>query len=69
MRNDEIYRERRRTVSAFLIAAIATLLDALSSKGSGWPVIQSFGFFLVLANGPLVLVKVADTLFGKDADA
>ena len=69
MRNDEIYRERRRTVSAFLIAAIATLLDALSSKGSGWPVIQSFCFFLVLANGPLVLVKVADTLFGKDADA
>lgn len=69
MRNTEVYRERRRATAAILIAVFATLLDALSNKGSGWSIPQAFGFFLVLTVGPLALVRVLDTLIESEDDA
>lgn len=69
MRNTEVYRERRRAAAAVLIAIIATLLDAISNKGSGWPFLQAFGLFLVLAAGPLVLTRVLDTFMESEDDA
>lgn len=69
MRNTEVYRERRRAAAAVLIAALATLLDAISNKGSGWPVLQTFGLFLVLASGPLVITRVIDTFIEEDDNA
>lgn len=69
MLNTEIYRERRRTAAAVLIAVIATFFDALSNKGSGWPVIQAFALFFILASGPLVFTRVLDVFLREDDDA
>lgn len=69
MRNTEVYRERRRAAAAVLIAVVATLLDAVSSKGSGWPIPQAFGLFLVLSTGPMVVTRVLDTFIESEDDA
>lgn len=69
LRNTETYRDRRRAASALLIAVVATLLDALSNKGSGWSPVHAFGFFLVLSAGPLVIVRIADVLFDEESSS
>lgn len=55
-----VYETRRRAVLAVLISTIATVLDLLSSKGSGWSFFSAWGFFTFLTVSPLVLGYVLD---------
>jgi hypothetical protein len=57
---EHIYQDRRRTAIALSLSLVASITDAFSKHGTGWPIVVSFGFFTVLTIAPLTLGKFVD---------
>jgi len=53
-----VYEDRRRVVAAVFLAVIATFSNAFSNNGTGWPLLPTFGFFLIMTAGPLAIGKL-----------
>jgi len=53
-----VYENRRRVVAAVFLAVIATFSNAFSNNGTGWPLLPTFGFFLIMTAGPLAIGKL-----------
>ena len=54
----KVYEDRRRVVAALLLTVIATVADAFSSNGTGWPFLPTLGFFFIMTTGPLAIAKL-----------
>lgn len=59
---EHVYQDRRRSSVALLLSLLATVTDAISKHGTGWPILVSFGFFSVLTTAPLTFGKLLDGL-------
>jgi hypothetical protein len=57
-----VYENRRRVVAAVFLAVIATFSNAFSKNGTGWPLMPTFGFFLIMTVGPLAIGKLLNIM-------